>query len=73
MGWPNWNDPNWNYASGERLWEVHVWNGKKFVYDKALSTSSEKDLFAEVDKYVQRYHTEVKKLEQAKNDTKQKN
>ena len=73
VGWPNWDDPNWDYASGERLWEVHVWNGKKFVYDKALSTSSEKDLFAEVNKYVQRYHTEVKKLEQTKNDTKQKN
>ncbi len=29
---------NWSYIS-EPLWQVYVWNGKEFIYNKKLSTS----------------------------------
>ena len=38
VGGLNWDDPNANYATGKRLWEVGVWDGEKFVYDPKLST-----------------------------------
>ena len=53
VGRANWDDPNWNYAGGERLWEVHVWNGKEFVYDQTLSTSPLQSEMEEVTGYVQ--------------------
>ena len=38
VGGLDWEDPNANYATGKRLWEVGVWDGGKFVYDPKMST-----------------------------------
>lgn len=55
VGRANWKDPNWNYAVGERLWEVHVWNGKEFIYDEKLSTSPLLSEWDETSRYIQKY------------------
>jgi hypothetical protein len=34
------DEHDWCYAS-EPLWQVYVWNGKEFIYDKNLSNTSE--------------------------------
>ncbi len=41
VGRANWDDPQWNYAAGKRLWNVYVWNGKTFVFNAAKSTAQE--------------------------------
>ena len=38
VGGLDWEDPNANYATGKRLWEVGAWDGDNFVYDPKLST-----------------------------------
>ena len=54
VGRADWDDPDWNYAGGKRLWEVHVWNGKEFVYDKALSTAPLESEWEEATGYVEK-------------------
>jgi tetratricopeptide (TPR) repeat protein len=41
VGRENWEQEGWCYATGEPLWQVYVWNGKEFVYNKKLSTTPE--------------------------------
>jgi hypothetical protein len=52
IGRANWEQEGWNYASGEPLWQVYVWNGKEFVYDKNLSTTDEIKEDEEVNRFV---------------------
>ena len=39
VGIENWADPAWNYAGGQRLWNVYVWTGKGFTLSETLSTT----------------------------------
>lgn len=70
IGSPNWGakvlteegeEINWSYAS-EPLWKVYVWDGRKFIYRKDLSTSFE---FSE-DEELERYLDKAKSLRQGK-------
>jgi hypothetical protein len=72
VGRENWDDPDWNYATGKRLWEVHVWNDKEFVYNKALSTSPDETEYQKIGGYKKYLEDQAKKQGQAKNDAKQK-
>jgi len=54
VGIENWDDPNWNYASGKRLWNVYGWTGEAFAFSQALSTAQEVALDARTNEYVQR-------------------
>ena len=54
VGVEDWSDPSWNYASGERLWNVYVWTGKDFRLDAALSTARETTAGERADWYVAR-------------------
>lgn len=40
VGREQWEKEGWCYATGEPLWQVYVWNGKKFIFSKELSTDS---------------------------------
>jgi hypothetical protein len=41
VGIENWADPHWNYATGERLWNVYSWTGTEFAFNAELSTAPE--------------------------------
>jgi len=55
VGRANWDDPEWCYATGKRLWEVHVWDGQKFEYSSSKSTSPLKSEHDETSAYGQQY------------------
>ena len=48
--------PNWSYASGDYLWEVWQWDGRKFAYNKKLSTSRLIREGEEINRFVKKYH-----------------
>ena len=54
VGIENWDDPEWNYASGKRLWNVYTWLGDGFTFNKALSTVREVALEDRTEAYVAR-------------------
>jgi hypothetical protein len=54
VGIENWDDPEWNYASGKRLWNVYGWTGAAFMFSQALSTAQEVALDTRTNEYVQR-------------------
>lgn len=54
VGIENWDDPDWNYARGQRLWNVYTWTGEAFTFSQALSTAPEVALDDRTDGYVQR-------------------
>ena len=54
VGIENWDDPNWNYASGKRLWNVYGWTGEAFRFSQALSTAPEVAVDDRANGYVQR-------------------
>ncbi len=54
VGIENWDDPEWNYASGKRLWNVYGWTGEVFRFSQALSTAQEVALDARTNEYVHR-------------------
>jgi hypothetical protein len=54
VGIENWDDPEWNYASGKRLWNVYRWTGQAFEFNQAFSTTSEVALDDRTDTYVER-------------------
>ncbi len=54
VGIENWDDPNWNYASGKRLWNVYGWTGEVFRFSQALSTAPEVAVEDRANGYVQR-------------------
>jgi len=39
IGRENWDVSDWCYGSGDFLWEVWQWDGKKFIYNSELSTA----------------------------------
>ena len=41
VGVENWADPDWNYATGKRRWNVYAWAGDGFKFSEALSTTRE--------------------------------
>ncbi|MFA7000754.1 MAG: hypothetical protein WC352_01225 [Candidatus Omnitrophota bacterium] len=55
VGRANWDDPEWSYATGKRLWEVYVWDGEKFEYSQSKSTSPLKSEREETSAYGQQY------------------
>ena len=52
VGRSNWSDPEWNYATGKRLWNVYSWNGKAFVFDSKRSTTKETTEEEEMGQYM---------------------
>lgn len=44
VGVANWDDPDWNYATGERLWNVYTWQQDSCAYDPNLSTTEKRSL-----------------------------
>ena len=53
IGRENWEKEGWDYASGEPLWQVYVWNGKEFIFSEKLSTvGREIDEKEAIQKYV---------------------
>lgn len=54
VGIENWDDPEWNYASGKRLWNVYAWSGEAFTFNPGLSTAQEVALDTRTNEYVQR-------------------
>ena len=55
VGIENWEDPDWNYASGKRLWNVYGWTGgEAFTFNQTLSTAQEVALDTRTNEYVQR-------------------
>jgi len=54
VGIENWDDPEWNYASGKRLWNVYGWSGEAFTFNQTLSTAQEVALDVRTNGYVQR-------------------
>jgi len=56
VGRADWNKEGWNYAGGEPLWEVYIWDGKEFVYDKKLSTTPIISEQEEVGRYIDKIH-----------------
>lgn len=61
VGRANWKDKDWCYASPEPLWQVYVWNGKKFIYNRRLSTTPEISEWKEVKRTVAAYESRNKK------------
>ncbi len=53
---------DWSYAS-EPLWQVYRWDGKQFAYDEKLSTSPEISEHEEVQRYVDKAKSLMKKNE----------
>ena len=45
----------WCYAN-EPLWQVYVWNGKEFIYDKKLSSTSEISEDEESQRFLKKAH-----------------
>lgn len=54
VGIENWDDPDWNYASGKRIWNVYGWTGVEFTFNSGLSTAQEVALDDRTNGYVQR-------------------
>ena len=54
VGIENWDDPDWNYASGKRLWNVYGWTGEAFTFNPKLGTAQEVALDARTNEYIQR-------------------
>lgn len=52
VGVENWDDPDWNYASGERLWNVYTWDGQQFAMNSQLSTAPIKTAGERAEGYV---------------------
>ena len=62
VGVENWSDPTWNYASGERLWNVYTWNGREFAFDPQLSTAAPSQTAQRTDGYVHRVKEHLERL-----------
>jgi len=56
---------NWSYAS-EPLWQVYAWNGEEFVYDEKLSTTPEISEKEEVQRFVDKAMSLLKKKSKEK-------
>ena len=41
IGVEDWGDPNWNFAQGERRWNIYSWDGNEFAYNERLSSARE--------------------------------
>jgi|GEM_PF-6856185 len=67
VGVENWNDPNWNYATGDRRWNVYTWNGGKFSLKQELSTAPFIPAEQRAEGYV---HAVMKNLQSLKPDEK---
>lgn len=48
----NWDDPTWGYASKDPLWNVHAWDGERFVFSEALSTTRETSVEERTQRFV---------------------
>lgn len=62
IGRANWEKKDWCYAD-ESLWEIHIWDGKKFVYSKKLSSSPQISENQEAQRYVDKVLEGMKKSE----------
>ncbi len=70
IGVENWTDPNWDFASGDRRWNVYTWSGREFVYSERLSSVREMSIGERVSQYTIRTIQRVE--ENQKNETKEK-
>lgn len=67
VGRANWKKKGWREGD-EPLWQVYVWNGNEFIYDKKLSSTSE----IGEDEEGQRFLNKAHELMEKKNDNKSK-
>ena len=61
----DWSDPNWNFASSDRRWNVFTWDGRGFVYNERLSSARELSVEERVSQYTMRT---IKRAEEFQHD-----
>lgn len=50
----DWSDPNWNFASSDRRWNIFTWTGRQFIYNERLSSARELSVEERVSQYTMR-------------------
>jgi hypothetical protein len=54
VGVADWSDPDWNYATGKRLWNVYTWQDDQYAYDGGLSTVARKPVASRMEEFIDR-------------------
>ncbi len=58
----NWMDPNWNFASSDRRWNVYSWTGREFLYNEKLSSAREMSVEERLSQYTMRLFSNLEEL-----------
>ncbi len=54
VGVADWEDPEWNYAHGERLWNIYTWQDDGYVFNAELSTVEQKTVGRRMGEFLER-------------------